>query len=45
MGGVYSTHVGEENAYVSFGKKSEGNRPLRRFRLKWEDIIDASGSG
>jgi hypothetical protein len=37
MGGACSKHVRMRNTYKILVGKSEGKRPLRRLRCRWED--------
>jgi len=39
MGRAFSTYKGEKTCLEEFVGKSEGKRPLRRPRLRWEDNI------
>jgi len=39
MHGPCGTYEGGERCMHSFDGKCDGNRPLERLRLRWEDII------
>jgi hypothetical protein len=39
MGGACSTYGGEERCIQCFGGETEGKRPLRRPRHRWEGSI------
>jgi hypothetical protein len=39
MSGAYSMHRRDEKCIQNFCQKSEGKRPLRRPRCRWEDNI------
>jgi hypothetical protein len=39
LGRAFSTHLEKRNAYRILGGKSEGKRPLRRSRSRWEDNV------
>jgi hypothetical protein len=39
MGGTYRANEREEKRMQSFVRKTEGRKPLRRARRKWEDSI------
>jgi len=38
MGGICSTHGGEDRTIQDFGGETEGTRPLGRPRRRWDNI-------